>query len=299
MKPAPFDYYAPDSLQAALDLAGQYGSDAKWLAGGQSLIPAMNFRLVQPSVLLDINRLSALDFIRETPQGGLQIGAMTRQRQVERDALVARLCPLLAEAMPHVAHPQIRNRGTVGGSMVHADPASELPVVAVALDARFRVCSQNGERWSAADDFFQGVFAVDVGPQEMLVEVEFPPWPARTGWSFVEVARRYGDYALVGAAALMTLAEDGSCQRARLVFLNVGDRPLDARRAVRQLQGQPFSAEAAAAVAEEAAAEEIDPVADVHASVPYQRQLARVLARRALQQAAARAEKRFDVEKDG
>lgn len=289
MKPAPFAYHAPDSVEAALELAAQHGPDARWLAGGQSLVPAMNFRLVEPAVLLDLNGLSQLDYVQETDEGGLRVGAMARQRRVEGDPAVARLCPLLAEAMPHVAHPQIRNRGTMGGSMVHADPAAELPVVAVALDAHFLIRSADGERSVTADDFFQGLFTVDLAPGEMLVEVEFPAWPANAGWSFVEVARRHGDYALTGVASLLSLDDDGRCRQARLVYLNVGDRPVDARRAARQLEGERVSDEALNAAAHIAAHEEIDPVADVHASEGYQRHLARVLTVRAIRQALARA----------
>lgn len=288
MKPAPFAYHAPDSVEAALELAARHGPDARWLAGGQSLVPAMNFRLVEPAVLLDLNRLSTLDYVEETGPGGLRIGAMARQRRVERHPAVARLCPLLADVMPHVAHPQIRNRGTMGGSLAHADPAAELPVVAVALDAQFHVRSVDGERSVAAADFFQGLFTVDLAPEEMLVEVELPPWQTGSGWSFLEVARRHGDFALVGVAALLSLDDDGRCRRARLVYLNVGDRPVDARRAAQQLEGETVTEEAIAAAADTAAADEIDPIADVHASVSYQRHLARVLTTRALRQALAR-----------
>lgn len=288
MKPAPFDYFAPQSVEAALDVAAEHGYDAKWLAGGQSLVPAMNFRLVQPAVLLDLNRLDELDYIRRTPDGGLSVGAMTRQRSVEKAPLVAEGCPLLAEAMPHIAHPQIRNRGTVGGSLVHADPASELPVVAIALGARLRVRKKAGERWVTAGDFFQGVFTVDLMPEELLVEIRFPPWPERTGWSFQEVARRHGDYALVGVAAVVTLAADGTCERARLVFLNAGDRPMVARRAGEMLQGQMLSPDLVEDAASVAAQEETDPMEDVHASAGYKRHLALVLARRTILEAAAR-----------
>ena len=289
MKPAPFAYHAPDSVEAALELAARHGPDARWLAGGQSLVPAMNFRLVEPAVLVDLNRLSELDYIEETGRKGLRIGAMARQRRVERAPAVGRLCPLLADVMPHVAHPQIRNRGTIGGSLVHADPAAELPVAAVALDAQLRVRSVEGERTVAAADFFQGLFTVDLAPEEMLVEVQFPPWLPGAGWSFLEVARRHGDYALAGVAALLALDGDGRCRRARLVYLNLADRPVDARQAAQQLEGEKVTEEAITAAAHTAAAEEIDPVADVHASAGYQRHLARVLTLRALRQALARA----------
>lgn len=289
MKPAPFQYFVPDSIESALALAAQYGSEAKWLAGGQSLVPAMNFRLVQPSVIIDLNRVAELSFIQETPDSGLRIGAMTRQSMVEGNTIVARACPLLAEVMPHIAHPQIRNRGTIGGSLVHSDPASELPVVAVALDAMLWVRGPGGERRVAAADFFQGLFAVDVAPDEMLAAIEFPPWRAGGGYAFQEVARRHGDYALVGAAAIVHLDADGYCKDARLVYLNVGDVPVDARRAAAILRGQRLSDELIAEAVEVAANEEMDPAGDIHASVDYQRHLARVLGRRCIQQAAARA----------
>lgn len=289
MKPPPFEYFAPTSLGAALEMLTRYGSEAKLLAGGQSLIPTLNFRLSQPAVLIDLNRISQMSGVRGLSDGRLRIEAMTRQRQVERDPRVAQLCPLLAETMPWIAHPQIRNRGTIGGSLVHADPAAELPVVAVVLEARLQVRSQRGERWITADDFFLGTFAVELAPDEALIGVEFPCWPARTGGAFVEVARRAGDYALAGVAALIALDEAGRCRQARLVFLNVGDRPISAPRAARLLEGEMVSAETMTAAADLAASEEIDPIGNIHASAGYQRHLARVLTRRALTTALARA----------
>lgn len=290
MKPSSFEYLAPDSLESALASMAQYGSDAKLLAGGQSLVPAMNFRVAQPALLVDLNGLAELDTIRQSDDGELRIGAMTRQRRLERDPLVAQFAPLLHEAMPHVAHPQIRNRGTLGGSLAHADPAAELPVVTVALGARFRAQSADGQRWIAAGQFFHGLFTTDLTPEEILVEVALPALAPRTGWSFMEVARRHGDYALMGVAAWVTLDERGICQQARLVYLNAGDGPVDARQAAQLLQGEtpsPASIEAAAAIASE---NEMAPVGNVHASVAYQRHLARVLTRRALMQAFERAE---------
>lgn len=289
MKPAPFQYFAPESVDAALQLAAQHGTEAKWLAGGQSLVPAMNFRLVQPAMLLDLNRLDELSYIVASEDGELRIGAMTRQRLVERDPLVARACPLLSEAMPHIAHPQIRNRGTIGGSLVHSDPASELPVVAVALDAVLTVRSRAGARKVAARDFFQGLFTVDVAADELLTEIAFPRWPAGAGYSFQEVARRHGDYALVGAAAVVQLDGDGVCQSARLVYLNVGDFPADARGATGMLQGQQLTDDLIEEAVRFASEKEIEPTGDIHATVAYQRHLARVLGRRCLQVAAARA----------
>jgi CO/xanthine dehydrogenase FAD-binding subunit len=289
MKPAPFEYLAPDSLDAALDVLARSGGDAKLLAGGQSLIPVMNFRLAQPSLLVDLNRVRELDYVRRE-DGGLRLGAMTRQRTLERDPLVAELAPLLRETVPFIAHPQIRNRGTVGGSLAHADPAAELPAVAVALDARFRLRRAGGERWVEARDFFSGLFATVLEPDEMLVEVALPPPPPRTGWAFLEIARRHGDYAQAGVAARVTLDDGGACREARLVFLSVGDVPVEAREAARLLAGAGGDAEdAIAAAAEKAARDEIDPTGDIHASSDFKRHLARVIAGRALRRAFARA----------
>lgn len=288
MKPAAFEYFAPQSLDAALALLAQHGGDAKPLAGGQSLIPAMNFRVAQPAILVDLNRLDELDYVRQADGGELRIGAMTRQRRLERELLVARAAPLLHETIPYIAHPQIRNRGTIGGSLAHADPAAELPVIAMALDARLRLQSASGERWVAAGEFFQGLFTTALTPEELLVEIALPAMPPRTGWSFIEFARRHGDYALMGVAARVTLDEAGQCRQARLVYLNAGDGPVDARQAAESLRGRTLSTEAIDAAADLAADNEIDPTGNVHASAEYQRHLANVLTRRALKQAAER-----------
>src|SRR5512147_3158068 len=187
MKPAPFAYYAPDSLEHALDLMNQYASqDTKILAGGQSLVPAMNFRVVQPTVLIDLNRVGALRYIHEGDTA-LHVGAMTRERELEFDLTISKKIPLLAEVMPHVAHPQIRNRGTLGGSLANADPAAELPVIMLALGARLKVSNADRERWVDARNFFAGMFTTDLASDEMLVEIELPFTQPRTGWSFMEV----------------------------------------------------------------------------------------------------------------
>jgi len=289
MKPAAFEYRAPHSLDEALDLLQEHGGEAKLLAGGQSLVPAMNFRVFQPAMLIDLNRVRDLAFLRREDGTSLRIGAMTRERQLEFDGLIPRWAPLLAEAMPHIAHPQIRNRGTLGGSLANADPAAELPVVMVALQARFRICGAKAGRWVAAQDFFLGMFATDLAPEEMLVEVELPPMPLRTGWSFMEVAPRHGDYALMGVAALLTLAADGTIQRARLVYLNAGEGPVVAGQAAAALAGAAPSHGAIADAAEMASQHEIEPLGNVHASPEFQRHLAGVLTRRALQLAIQRA----------
>lgn len=289
MKPAPFDYLAPDSLDAALDALARHGGDAKILAGGQSLIPVMSFRLAQPSILVDLNKISELSFLRRGEDGGLSIGAMTRQRRLERDPLVAEAAPLLREAVPWIAHPQIRNRGTLGGSLSHADPAAELPAIALALRARLRLRKAGGDRWVEAGDFFAGLFTTALEPDEILVEAAIPPLAPRTGWAFLEVARRHGDYAQVGVAALVTLGDDDRCREARLVYLSVGDAPVEAREAALLLAGQEITPAAIEAAAEKASRDEMSPRGDVHASPEFKRHLARVLTGRALRRAAERA----------
>lgn len=288
MKPAPFEYYVPDSIEQALELLREHGDSAKLLAGGQSLVPAMNFRVVQPGILIDLNRVGELKYIREE-DGTLCIGAMTRERELEFDPTVARMTPLLADVMPHVAHPQIRNRGTLGGSLANADPAAELPVIMLALGARLKVRNAEGERWSEAQDFFAGMFTTDLAADEMLVEIELPSTRPRTGWAFMEVAPRAGDYALMGVAALVTLDENRRCQQARLVYLNAGDGPVEAREAAHLLENELLGDELIESAAALASEREINPFGNVHASPDFQRHLARVLTRKTLKQAIQRA----------
>ena len=287
MKPAPFEYHAPDSIDQVLELLQEHGDTAKILAGGQSLVPAMNFRVVQPSMLIDLNRVREMDYVRE--EECLHIGAMTRERTLEHDKRIADRSPLLHEAAPHIAHPQIRNRGTIGGSIVNADPAAELPVLMLALNARLRALSVSGERWIEAQDFFIGMFTTALGPNEVLMEIEIPFIQARTGWSFMEVAPRAGDYALMGVAALVTLDEHGKCHHAKIVFLNAGDGPVDAKKAAQLLVGQPINDHGIDAAAALASEKEITPFGNLHASPAYQRHLANILTKRALKQAGERA----------
>jgi carbon-monoxide dehydrogenase medium subunit len=289
LKPAPFKYYAPTTVEEALAHLAEHGWEAKALAGGQSLVPMMNFRLAQPSVLVDLNDVSELFYIRPDENGGLRVGAMTRQRQVEHSPLVAERASLIQEAMPQVATPPIRSRGTFGGSIAHADPSAELVAVSVALDGRFRLRSQAGERWVRADEFFVGMFTTLLEPDELLVEIALPAMPPRSGWSFLEVARRHHDLALVGVAAVVTLDDRNQCQQARLVLFSVGDGPVLARGAAETLIGQAPTPEAIRAAAETAANADIDPGSDIHASAEYRRHLANVLSHRALQQAFERA----------
>lgn len=295
MKPPPFEYYAPTTVEEALAHLANFGYEAKALAGGQSLIPTMNFRLAQPGVLIDLNHIPELSYIRPTENGGLRVGAMTRQRQVERDPLVAERAPLIHETIPYIAHSQIRNRGTFGGSLAHADPAAELPAVTTALNARFRARSQSGERWIPANEFFVSLFTTALEPDELLVEVELPAMPhslnGRSGWAFAEMARRHGDYALVGVAAVVMLDGGNRCQQARLIFLSVGDGPVEAKQATALLTGQIPTPEAIRAAAETAAQADIAPNGDIHASADFRRHLARVLAQQALTQAFERAKR--------
>ncbi len=292
MKPAPFEYIAPDSLAQAIDIMAEHGDEAKLLAGGQSLIPAMNFRLVQPTLLVDLNKVAELEYVRLAANDDLLIGAMTRHRRLERDPLVAKHAPLVSETMPFVAHSQIRNRGTIGGSLAHADPAAELPVIMVALDGRFRVQDKNGERWIGASECFQGLFLTDIGPEEIIVEIAIPPMPKNTGYSFVEFARRKGDYALIGVAAVLSLDESGRCQATRLVYLNAGDFPVKVEDATQILINEKPS-EALFQKVAEAAEASLQPTANIHASVAYLRHLARVLTVRALKKAYERAGSAF------
>jgi len=288
MKPAPFKYYAPTTVEEALVHLAEYGYDAKPLAGGQSLIPLLNFRLAQPSVIVDLNNVSELFYIRPD-NGDLLIGAMTRQAQVEHDPLVAERAPLVHEVMPQIAYPQIRSRGTFGGSLAHADPSAELVAVNIALNGRFRLRRQAGERWVPADEFFVGLFTTALEPDELLVEVALPPMPPHSGWSFLQITRRHHDFCIAGVAVLVTLDNKNRCEQARLVFLSAGDGPVTARQAAEMLVGQAPTPELIQAVAEKAAEDEIDPGSDIHASADYRRHLAKVLACRTLTQAFERA----------
>jgi carbon-monoxide dehydrogenase medium subunit len=289
MKPAPFEYYAPNTVEEAVGHLAQHGYDAKPLAGGQSLIPMMNFRLVQPAVLVDLNTVSELSYIRPGEDGGVLLGAMARHCQVERDPLVAERLPLLYETMPQIATSQIRSRGTFGGSIAHADPSAELPAVSVALNGRFKLRSSRGERWVSADEFFVGMFTTLLEPDEILSEAAFPELPPRTGWAIIEVARRPHDFAMVGVTATLTLDEMGQCKSTRLVFLSVGEGPVEAHQAVAVLKGQEPTPQVIQAAAETAASMDVDPSSDIHASAEFRRHLVKVLAKRALMKAYERA----------
>ena len=289
MKPAPFDYYAPTTVDEALAHLAEHGYDAKVLAGGQSLIPMLNFRLAQPAVLVDLNNIDELFFIRPDEDGGLRMGAMTRQASAEREQLVAERAPLVRETIPYVAYPQIRSRGTVGGSLAHADPSAELVAVSMALGARFLLRSQSGEQWVPATEFYVGLFTTILEPDQLLVEIALSAMPPRSGWSFQQITRRHHDFCLAGVATVVTLDKKGLCEDVRMVFLSAGDGPLIGHRGGEVLKGQEPTMEAIRAAAETSAAKDIDPGSDIHASADYRRQLSRVLAQRTLTEAFDRA----------
>jgi CO/xanthine dehydrogenase FAD-binding subunit len=287
MKPAPFKYVVASSLDHALSLKAEFGDEARFLAGGQSLIPAMNFRLARPAVLIDINGLGELAGVGRSQGNGIRVGALTRYCALERNSDFLQACPLFADALPHIAHPQIRNRGTIGGNLSHADPASELPAVATAMGAQMRIKSRGNEREVAAADFFVGLLTTDIAADEMLVEVLFPEPKPRTGVCFMEVARRRGDFALAGVAAILRLDEEERCSELRLALCGVGETPVEASRAAASLVGQRLSDKAIEAVAAEVQGM-IAPSGNVHANPDYQRHIAGVLVGRAIRTAHQR-----------
>jgi aerobic carbon-monoxide dehydrogenase medium subunit len=286
VKPPAFEYVAVASTEEAVAQLAAHGDDARLLAGGQSLMPILNMRLATPGRLVDLNRVRTLSYIVERA-GGVAIGAMTRQRTVERSEFVAAAVPLLAEALPWVGHTAIRNRGTIGGSLAHADPAAELPAVAVCLDARLTLRGPAGERTLAAREFFRGYLTTALAPTELLAEVWFPSALPGTGAAWIEFARRYGDYALVGVAAVVTL-EGSTVRRASLAVTGVDGVPVRAVDAERLLIGAPLSAESMAAAAE-SVRRTLEPQDDIHATAAYRRHLAGILTVRALTRAGDRA----------
>jgi carbon-monoxide dehydrogenase medium subunit len=288
MKPAPFRYVAARSLDQALTLKAEHGDEARFLAGGQSLVPTMNFRLTQPAMLIDINPLTELADVRKQDTETLRIGALTRYGLLERDPATARNLPLVHEALPHIAHPQIRNRGTIGGNLAHADPASEMPAIVLTLAGRLHAQSVRGERWIEAADFFAGALSTALEPDEMLTEIELPVAQPGSGSCFIEVARRRGDFAIIGVACTLEFDDDGNCTVARIGLCNAGDGPFFAVDASDSLVGRVIGK----AEIDEAAAlvqNSIDPGGNIHASKDFQRHIAGVLTARALTTANERA----------
>jgi CO/xanthine dehydrogenase FAD-binding subunit len=286
MKSAPFKYLAPATKVQALDALRAYGSDGKVLAGGQSLVPLLAMRLARPTVIIDVNRVAELAYLR-WGRGGLAIGAMTRQRTVEVDKTVGTKMPLLQAATRWIGHPQIRTRGTIGGSLAHADPAAELPAVASVLEGRFVLSSAKRERVVDVKDFYVGYLTTAVQPDELLTEVRLSAQPAGAGWAFTEVARRHGDFALCGVAVLLQCDSRRRCTDARLAFFGVGPGPVRVEAVERALVGKPIT-QSAADEAGRLASAALDPDGDIHASSGYRKQVAGTLASRGILEAATR-----------
>jgi len=279
VKPPPFEYYRPGSVAEAVALLATHGDDAKLLAGGQSLVPLLNFRMLRPGVLVDINRVAALDFVADH-DGRLRIGALTRHHTLEMSPLVRVRFPVLAAAMTHVAHLAIRNRGTLGGSLAHADPAAELPMLALLLDAAIHTSSARGARIHAAGDFFLGPLTTALAADEMVTEVALPALPPNTGWGFEEVALRDGDFAIAAAAATMT-PSGSTITGARLAVMGVDATPLRLRGVEAALAGQHFAPELVAAAAQQVR-DTVQPNSDLRGSADYRRHLVAVLTERVL-----------------
>jgi len=287
MKPPKFDYSRPSTVAEALQMLAAANGDAKILAGGQSLVPMLNFRLLNPALLIDINRIAELQFLRERPDGGLAIGALTRHHTLETSPLVKRLFPMLSAAMAHVAHLAIRNRGTIGGSITHADPATELPLMMKLLDARIRLESVRGARTLDPDQFFLGSLTSAAEEDELVTEIELPGLPAGAGWAFEEVARRAGDFALA-AVGVILVVEGGKIAEARVAVAGVDDTQLRIDDAETILYGETCDQPTLDAVVEAVRAT-VQPTTDLHVSADYRRHLVGVLVRRALADAWRRA----------
>jgi CO/xanthine dehydrogenase FAD-binding subunit len=286
MKPAAFDYIAAETLEEAISGLGRAGPDGKILAGGQSLVPMLNFRLIRPSIVIDINRIPHLAYV-EAIGDVIKIGALTRHYTLETSPVLILHLPVLTAAMRHVAHLAVRNRGTIGGSLSHADPAAELPLMAILLDARIGIQSPRGRRIADARGFFVGSLTTDLEQDEIVTDVEFPMLPIDTGWAFEELARRKGDFALAAVGVTISV-RDGNADRVRIGMMGVGDTPLRATEAEALLGGRAMDAAAieAAVAAIEAA---VEPNSDLHASADYRRFIVGALARRAIGAAWQRA----------
>ena len=284
MKLPPFDYACPTTLPEAIELLASH-DDAKPIAGGQSLVPMLAFRLAQPTLLVDLRKLADLRGIRIS-DAGVTLGAMVRWRDIEDDERLETAHPLLKAAIAHVAHYQIRNRGTVGGSIAHADPAAEMPGIAITCDAEIAVVGKSGAHVIQAADFFQGALTTALTPDEIIVEIRLPAWPAGRRWGFQEFARRRGDFAMAAAAVFYDQDERGKARNAHVGVIGVGDRPLRLTAVEDVLNGQSID-EATIAKADAATSAAVDPQDDIHASAAYRRSLVGTMVERALKNAAA------------
>ena len=290
MKPAPFDYYAPTTLTEAVEKLAELGYSGKVLAGGQSLIPAMNFRMARPAALVDIGKLKELAYIKPTADGGVAIGTMTRDTVVQEDEYIKKNFPIIAETVSYIAHKQIRNRGTFGGAIAHADPAAQIPALAVLLDAKVKVLSTDGEREESVLDFIIGPFMTTLEPQELMTEVVIPPLEANCGCSYQQVSRQKGGYAQ--AAVITKVVMDGDkVKDARSVLFSVGETPILTEAPNKVLAGQVPSEEMIESVAETISTDECDPGTDLHGTEEYRRNLVKTLVRRGLLEAIENAKK--------
>ncbi len=287
MKPAPFEYFAPETAEEALALMAEHGVEARPLAGGQSLVPLINMRMAQPSVLIDLNRCPELAYLREE-DGMLVSGPMTRQRELELSETVRAACPLIAKAMPHMGHATIRNRGTAGGSLSHADPSAELPGVALALGAEMIAGGPNGRRTVPATEFFFAELTTALEPDEMLCEIRFPEAPAGSRAAFAEIGSHFGGLALVGVAAQIDLDSAGRCTKAALAATGAGERPTRLSSTEAVLTGEVLEKQSIAEAAE-AAAGDVEPLEDLHATAHWRRRAAVAMAARALHEIADEA----------
>ena len=283
MKPPVFKYVRVENVDGALSALSKHGGDAKILAGGQSLVPMLNFRLAEPAVLVDINPVKELDYIR-VEDGWVRIGARTRQRALEKAPDVKKKCPLLAEAVKWIGHPQIRNRGTVGGSLVHADPTAGLALVATLLDSQFVIRGKEKSRTVGPGDFFESAMSTRVDEDEILTQVSYPVAPPRSGYGFRELCIRHGDFAVVAAAVQLAVGRDGRCTEARVAVSGAGATPLRIRGAEEALMGNDGRAEVLDAAAARVR-DEVEPITDLKGSEAYRREMARVFVRRALEDA--------------
>ena len=284
MKSPAFDYARPTTLAEAVSLLTSREGEAKVLAGGQSLVPMLAFRLAAPTLLVDLNRLSELRYIR-IEDDGVRLGAMVRWRQIEDDVRLASAHPLLVTALKHVAHYQVRNRGTIGGSLAHADPAAELPGIAVTCEAEITAIGAAGRRLIRAGDFFLGPLTTALKPEEIIVELHLPPWPAQRRWGFEEFSRRRGDFALAAAALYYDTLPDGTAGNSHVGVMGVGDRPQRLAQVEAILNGRVIDGDTIAE-AERAAAATVNPSDDIHASAAYRRALIGTMVERALRRAA-------------
>jgi carbon-monoxide dehydrogenase medium subunit/2-furoyl-CoA dehydrogenase FAD binding subunit len=283
MKPCAFEYFNPQSVQEAIELLDRYGDEAKIIAGGQSLVPMMNFRLARPEILIDISAIKELEYIK-TEGDELVIGALARERDIEQSPLVLEKWPFLSKAISFIGHSAIRNRGTIGGSLVHADPSAEIPTSLCALNGKVKVVGPSGEKILEPEEFFLTYLTTSLEPSDLLVEVRIPALPEKTGWSFGELSRRSGDFAIVAVGILLFTETPGVCREARISMGGVAPTPVRAEEAEALLAGQKITEKLIAAAAQQAA-EETDTEPDYHASAEYRMDMARVFVKRGLQEA--------------